>query len=175
MEHFTFLSGVFGLVGSQGFGNAALAIGVLVAVKSVNSMKQTARRTQTAVLLFGTRSDEQLSKGYKRLQALHDSPDQNIRVFAKPEKRDSEEANDIRYVLNHWERVCVGINQGIYCEKMLREANHGTVTNLYDRAKPFIEAVRAEEGRQTYYQELQHFAERWKDKPLKARNERMRW
>ncbi|PKF72696.1 DUF4760 domain-containing protein [Pseudomonas fluvialis] len=161
-----FCAGLVSLLGSKAFANFVLATGVAVAIVSVLSAKSTAKRKQTADLMFGTRADAELTKGYKRLQALHNAPDANIRSFAKDDKRDSEEANDIRYVLNHWERICVGINQGIYCEKMLHEASYSTVMNLYAQANPFIAAIRESTGKHTFYQELESLAKRWEKKPL---------
>lgn len=146
--------------------NLLVFSGLLVAIVSVLSAKNTARRKQTADLMFGTRADKELSEGYKFLQTLHDANDQNIRHYAKREMRHSEEANKIRYVINHWERVCVGLRQGIYDETMLKEANFHTVLGLYKQASPYIEAIRENEGVGTYYQCLQELAERWKKKPL---------
>ncbi len=155
-------------LGSQAFANLAIGLGVLVAVVSVKSAHTTAKRKQTADLLFGTRADAELSKGYMRLQTLHNATDANMRSFAAPDRRNSIEANEIRYVLNHWERVCVGVKQGIYCEDMLREANYSTITDLYTHATPFIAAVREATHKNTYYQELESLAKRWKKRPLKV-------
>ena len=142
-------------------------IGVIVAITSIASARTIARRKQTADLMFGTRADDNLSKGYKCLQRLHTAPDSNMRSFASDEKSNSDDANSIRYVLNHWERVFVGVRQGIYDEKMLREANYNTVIRVWAQAKPYIEAVREAEQKPTYYQCLESAARRWKKNPLK--------
>lgn len=110
-------SAIIEFLASELFRNLLVLTGVIVAIVSVLSAKATAKRKQTADLMFGTRSDQELSKGYRRLQALHNADDSNMRAYAREDRRESEEANEIRYVLNHWERICVGINQGIYCEK----------------------------------------------------------
>lgn len=142
--------------------------GVVVAITSVVSARTIARRKQTADLMFGTRSDQKLSDGYKCLARLHNAADANMRALAREDKRNSDEANEVRYVLNHWERVFVGLRQGIYDEKMLREANFNTVLKTWAQAKPYIEAVREAEQRQTYYQCLEFYAKRWKKKPLEV-------
>jgi|UPI000762D6F8 hypothetical protein len=142
--------------------------GVVVAITSVVSARTIARRKQTADLMFGTRSDEKLSDGYKCLARLHNAADSNMRALAREDKRNSDEANEVRYVLNHWERVFVGLRQGIYDEKMLREANYNTVLKTWAQAKPYIEAVREAEQRQTYYQCLEFYAKRWRKKPLEV-------
>lgn len=146
--------------------NLLVLSGIIVAVVSVLSAKQTAKRKQTADLLFGTRSDDKLSAGYRMLQTLHNAPDKNIRIFATKDMNDSDEANRIRYVLNHWERVCVGMNQGIYDEAMLHESSYSTILNIYEQALPFIQAVRQNTRKDTYYQELECLVAKWKKKPL---------
>ncbi|WP_116866573.1 DUF4760 domain-containing protein [Pseudomonas syringae] len=159
-------------LGSEILRNLLVLFGILVAIISVISVKRTAKRKQTADLLFGTRADEQLSTGYKLLQKLHDATDLNMRAFANKEKNDSEETNSIRYVLNHWERVCVGINQEIYDETMLHSSSYSTIINIYDQALPFIQAVRENTGKATYYQELECLVVRWRSKPLAQKKPR---
>ncbi|DBA08374.1 DUF4760 domain-containing protein [Pseudomonas aeruginosa] len=159
-------SAIIEFLASELFRNLLVLTGVIVAIVSVLSAKATAKRKQTADLMFGTRSDQELSKGYRRLQALHNADDSNMRAYAREDRRESEEANEIRYVLNHWERICVGINQGIYCEKMLREANYSTVMKLYEQAEPFIRAIREIEKKKTFYQELEKLHSKWVKKPL---------
>lgn len=161
-------------LGSELLRNLLVLIGIVVAVASVISAKQTAKRKQTADLLFGTRADSELSAGFKLLQTLHNATDKNIRAYATKNQNNSEEANKIRYVLNHWERVCVGINQGIYDEKMLHESSYSTVIGLYSQASPFIQAVRENTGKDTYYQELECLYNSWKDKPLVSKKGRKR-
>ncbi|MGY2258147.1 DUF4760 domain-containing protein [Pseudomonas sp. SDO55104_S430] len=142
--------------------------GVIVAITSVVSARTIARRKQTADLMFGTRADDNLSNGYKCLQRLHTDPGSNMRSFASDDKSNSDDANSIRYVLNHWERVFVGVRQGIYDEKMLREANYNTVIRVWAQAKPYVEAVREAAQKPTYYQCLESAAKGWKKKPLKV-------
>lgn len=95
------------------------------------------------------------------LMHLHNNPATNIRAYAAKDKAESEEAKSIRYVLNHWEYVSVGVQAGIYDEKMLWNASFGTVTALHRHARPFIDALRESSGRTTVYQEIQWLAERW--------------
>lgn len=169
MTDISFWSSASVFLSTQAAGNCILLIATSIAYCSVRSARATARKVQTAELMFGTRADTQLSSGYKRLQTLHNAPDQNLRSLASNDKRDSEEANQIRYLLNHWERISVGIGQDIYCEKMLKETSYSTVIKLYDQALPFINAVREAEGRTTFYQDFEALAKRWKKKHLKAK------
>ncbi|CNJ18805.1 Uncharacterised protein [Yersinia aldovae] len=101
--------------------NIGVFIGILVAVVSVWSAKVTARKKQTADFLFASRTDSKLIDGNKCLSELHVSDDKNMRSFANRAKFDTEENINIRYVLNHYERIAVGIQAGIYDEGMLKK------------------------------------------------------
>lgn len=148
-------------LGSDLFKNLSFMIGVLVAVVSVLSARNTAKKKQSADLLFNSRNDEELVQGMRKLAVLHEDDTINMRTFAKKSQNGTEEAKAIRYVLNHYEYVSVGVQSGIYDEKMLRNASYNTIVNLYKHAKPFIEAIREESGRSTLYQEFQWLAKRW--------------
>lgn len=165
-------SATLAFLSSELFRNFLILCGVVVAISSVLSAKGTARRKQTADLLFGTRSDEELDKGYKRLRTLHDATDDNVRAYSHPDKRGTDATNEIRYALNHWERISVGITEGIYDERMLRQTNYSNVLTLYEHAEPFIRGVREFSGKDTYYQDLECLVESWKKKPLKKKKAR---
>ncbi|MCF5545084.1 DUF4760 domain-containing protein [Pseudomonas salomonii] len=167
-----FCSGALAFLASELFRNFLILIGVVVAITSIVSNKTTARRKQTADLLFGTRTDKALIEGYHRLRSLHDATDDNVRSYAQPEKRASDAANDIRYALNHWERISVGICEGIYDEEMLRKTNYSNVIALFEHAEPFIKGVREVSGKATYYQDLEAMVKRWEARPLKLNKKR---
>ncbi len=146
-----------------------LFIGIVVAIVSVWSMRVVARKKQTADFLFLSRTDQKLLDGNKLLSELHTSEDKNMRSFACREKIDTDECVHIRYVLNHYERIAIGIQEGIYDEVMLKKASYTSVRKLHDQAKPFIDGVRDSENTKTYYQEFEWLVERWKKQPLKSK------
>ncbi len=152
---------------SEAFRNMLLMTGVLVAIISVIKVQSTAKKKQTADLMFGCRMDEQLRLGNEMVATMHD-PAGSIKDLLKPERADGDETRAVKYVLNHWERICVGINEGIYHEEMLRQANRTNVVNLYRKAKPFIDAVRHQTGKKTFYKDFEKLALKWEKKPLKV-------
>jgi len=156
-------------VGTEVFRNLSFLLGVGVAVVSVLSAKSTARKKQAADMLLSSRCDQELMKGLRKLAQLHEDANVNMRAFAKKDQVDSAEAQAIRYVLNHWEYVSVGIQAGIYDEEMIKDASCGTVTKLFERAQPFIIALREENARPTIYQEFEWLAKSWESTPLKPK------
>lgn len=162
--------------------NVLLILGLMVAVISVWTSKVIARRKQTADLMFASRSDLQLRDGYDVIRQLHNDPNGNIRAAFPAQKAmpdDVKEAEryteqkkrsvQINYVLNHWERVSIGIDEGIYDERMLRYSHNTSVINIYTQALPYIEVVRERTRVPTYYVDIERLALRWKTMPLKPK------
>lgn len=92
-----------------------------------------------------------------------------MRLLANSEHAKEENVEKIRYLLNHFERLSVGVQEGIYNEKMLRKSQYTIFTKTYDWAKPFIEGVREQTNSPTAFQEFEWLAKRWKGRPLKKR------
>mgnify|MGYP003604857631 CR=1 FL=1 len=76
---------------SEAFRNLLLMTGVLVAIISVIKVQSTAKKKQTADLMFGCRMDEQLRLGNEMVAAMHD-PAGSIKDLLKPDKVDGDEA-----------------------------------------------------------------------------------
>lgn len=162
--------------------NVLLILGLMVAVISVWTSKVIARRKQTADLMFASRSDLQLRDGYDVIRQLHNDPNGNIRAAFPAQKAMPEDVKEaeryteqkkrsvqINYVLNHWERVSIGIDEGIYDERMLRYSHNTSVINIYTQALPYIEVVRERTRVPTYYVDIERLALRWKTMPLKPK------
>lgn len=146
-----------------------ISIGVIVAMWSIRTSRILARKKQTADMIFASRKDAELIRGLRKISDLHEAKDDNIRKYAAKDMVNTEECQAIRYVLNHYEYVSVGVQAGIYDEDMLRRASCGTVVRLYTQTRDFIDATRKNFDRPTIHQELQWLAKRWERKPLKKR------
>lgn len=164
-----FLFGLLNWLTNDGVRNAAVVLGVLVAVLSLLTAREVARKKQSADLLFTTRNDEKLQKGLAVIRQYHDASDKNLRSLADPEKFEDPDAVCIRYVLNHFEVVSIGIQAGIYDERMLKWSWQNLLVATYDRTEPLIKAVRERKASPTALQEFQWLAMRWKASPLKKK------
>lgn len=161
-------SAIWTLLGQPQVATVVLIVGVCVAVRSINMNRLVEREKETVQLLFSARNDEELSGGMDLLERVHDDPNNNIRAYGKEKKRDPE-AVQIRYVLNHWERIAIAIRRGTYCEQIIKAASCSSLISIHEQATPMIKAIREATGKQTYYQELDWLAARWSKKPLKAK------
>lgn len=165
-----FLDLTLKFLSSTGMNNIILFGGVIATIKTIQHNRTIAQQKETALLLFNSRTDDMLRLGYKVIRDLVASNDDNIASYATDDaKRNSEQADQIRYVLNHWERAAVCVGHQIYCEKILKDSMFTTVVNMFEQAEPFIKAIRRRVGRETLYQDLECMVKRWNSVPLGKR------
>lgn len=149
--------------------NLALVAGVVIATVSVATARSIARKKQSADLLFSSRNDTNLQDGCATIGRYHNSDEHNMRSLADREKFYSDDARSVRYVLNHFESLAVGIRAGIYDETMIKECWHGLLVDTFTKTEPLILAIREKKGVPTALQEFEWLAARWKKSPLKRR------
>lgn len=164
------LSCITSFLGFEWVRGTAILTGVLVAILSVLSAKNIARKKQTADLLLSNKSDQNLVSGLRCLSKIYKSENENVQSFADSSKAETDEAKNIRHVLNHWEHISVGIQAKIYDEGMLHRAAFNTLISLHQHARPFIEKIRADTQRPTVYQEVEWLAGRWSDRGAPRKN-----
>jgi hypothetical protein len=132
---------------------------------AIKSSRAIEKKKAAANVLLASRRDRELSEGLKVITKIHEG-DTNVAKYAKKDHLDTPEAKSIKYALNHYEYVSVGINEKIFDESFLKSAVFTTVTKLYQRTKPFIEQSRETSGTKTIFQEFEGLASRWLADPL---------
>lgn len=157
------------------FRGAVLFLGTIGAFISISNARMLARRKQTCDALFACRNDAAYKAGLAFVSQCHDAEDTHVRVYAKKVKNGSDEQKHILYVLNHFEYVSIGIQHGIYDEKMFKDAQCGSVVSLYEKAMPFIKDIREGADRPTLFQDFAWLGERWTKRPLKKKTKRWWW
>ena len=135
--------------------------------------RQTIKKKTTTELMFDALSSE-IHKHYQKIYDIDNDKNQTISKYASRENSETDEAIAIRYVLNFWENVAVGVNNGIFSERILKESSYNTLLNAYEKTKPFIEEVNKGKRTKTIYQELSLLAKRWEKNKLKPKK-RYRW
>jgi hypothetical protein len=147
-----------------------LVAAAILAWVAIVSARRIERKKAAMELIFEAKKDEELQKALRLIASIHDG-DTSMASFAKRAKIDSEESKSIRYALNHFESVGVGISHGTYDEKTFKSSQFTTVTRLYDRTKQYIDTIRTEpNGSPTHYQEIECLACRWKQKKLEQKS-----
>jgi hypothetical protein len=149
---------------------SVLAGAAILAWVAIVSSRRIERKKASMELIFEGKHDKELSTALRMIAALHDG-DTKMSTYAKKENLDTEASKGIRYALNHFESMGVGIFRGIYDEKTLKSSQYSIVTRLYERTKTYIEAIRKEEnGKPTHFQEIECLACRWLRNPLKHKS-----
>lgn len=144
-----------------------VSLAVIVAIIAIVTARATERKKAAAAVIFASRQDGPLVDAIRKIGALSQT-DQNMAMWALDDRKGTEEAKAIRYALNHYEYVAVGIANGIYDEKLFKSSSFTTIVKLYDRTKPFIDAIRAA-GQDTAQQDFECLALKWKSDPLKKK------
>lgn len=157
------------VVWSQVVSSVAVVLSMLLALTAIIYNVVTARKIQTATFLYESRSDKEYLEGTQTLWKMHNSG-KSFRSYVFPIKEMTEEEKQERqrviYCLNFYERLAVSINNGIYHETMIKEVFYNSIVNYFYIAEPFIKALREKEQKETYYQEYELLAKKWKRTPL---------
>jgi hypothetical protein len=132
---------------------------------AIRNSRAIERRKAIAEVIFSSRKDTDLVQYVRKIAEIHSSST-NIASFAKQDKIETPETKAIRYALNHYEYIAVGISHGIYDEEMFKSSVYSTVVKLYEHTKPYIEERRKLTGRITAYQDFECLVIRWKAHPL---------
>lgn len=102
------------------------------------------------------------------IHKIHLDPNSNIEQYAYRINSSSNEAKAIRYVLNFYEYLAVGIKMRVYNEDILKESMYTTIVMMNDKCHNFIEYVRRD-GQKTAFMHFECLARSWKNKPLKIK------
>lgn len=154
---------------SQIVSTVAVVLSMLLAMTAIIYNVVTARKIQTATFLYESRFDKEYLAGTQTLWKTHHSG-RSFRCYIFPNQemteRDKQERQSIIYCLNFYERLAVSISNGIYHEAMIKEVFYNSIVNYFYIAEPFIKALREKEQKETYYQEYEWLAKKWKREPL---------
>ncbi|MCV6612656.1 MAG: DUF4760 domain-containing protein [Amphritea sp.] len=147
----------------------AIILTALFAAWAVISARQMTRKKNAADVIFHSKSDTSLRTGIKTIMRLNSDKDVDISKYAydSDEERHAAEAGSIRYVLNYYEYIAVGIKRGIYDEKILKDSSYSTMTSMYEFCEPYIQSVRRVNARNTTWCEFERLAKKWLNNPIK--------
>lgn len=143
-----------------------LLVAAVVAYIAIVNARKIERKKAAINAIVSSKRDEELTKALRHIAALHNQ-EKNMASFAKMANINTEDSRYIRYALNHYEYVSVGIFHQIYDENIFKSSQYTTVVKLFERTKPYIEQARREKESETIFQEFECLVCRWKENPLK--------
>lgn len=157
---------------AQIISSGSVLVGLGVAGATIIYNIKTSKKSQTSVFFAESRHDIKYLEGQHTLSQVHNSG-KSFRAYIFPQGVDltDEEKADrikIQYCLNFYERLAVSIKNGSYHEQMIKEVFYSSIVQNFEYSEPFIKALREKKGRNSYYQEFEWLAKRWKKSPLRG-------
>ncbi|QMT41284.1 DUF4760 domain-containing protein [Neisseria shayeganii] len=130
------------------------------------------RKRATIDIIIQENQDDELVQAKRIVLAL---PEEASFVrYLEPRLCDNPQAQaekeSIRILINRLEFIALGIRQGAFEEEIYKRLKHSDTMEIWEKAKPMIMEMRRRKGRDTYYQEFEWLANRWKADPLQADN-----
>ncbi len=139
-----------------------------------------AKKQKAIEFILNTKSDDRVQEGLAVIRKIHVNQHDDIVKYAYSYQKDPQStipeddelqlkehfersASAIRYTLNHFEYMAVGIAEGIYCETILNRSMRTTIVRLYERTEKFIHEARIQSGQKSAHIEFESLAKRWDD------------
>lgn len=136
--------------------------------QSIANAESIARKKNAVDMIMRTQSDSRIETAYGKVRQMF-GDGHDISSYAYPNKineNDQFKSSDLRYLLNHFEHVANGINQGIFDEETIKRSQFSTIVNLHRYSLPYITAIRTKHSRPTVYMELETIVTKWNRDPL---------
>lgn len=149
----------------------AIALSAIAAIIVIWHNGRMVKRRATIDLIISEQRDAEYNKSYSSISNLINS-DRSLVDFAKDSDKfntstDSSEMDNIRFVLNRLEFIAQGIRTNAFEERIYKDLNYTNYIKLWDAVEPLVQEIRRKKQVQTYYQEMQWLATRWKKNPIR--------
>ncbi len=146
----------------------ALFISALAAIALIYANGQDQKRRATIDLVLHQKQDRELQAALRHVLDLREK---RVTNFAKYlEDRNSEDFKNIVRVLNNYEFIAAGIQEGAFDQELFKRMQYSVVLKNWDALHGFVTEFRRQNDIQTLFQEFQRLAQRWESSPLKKYN-----
>lgn len=127
---------------------------------------KTARLRATIDMLISEQRDDEYNEKYASLSKLINT-DKSLVDYARFLDTEHQEFDNIRFVLNRLEFIAQGIRVGAFEEKIYKDLNCTNYLKIWQAVEPLVAEIRRRKNRDTYYQEIEWLAKRWKLNPIR--------
>ena len=156
---------------------AAAWVGVMVAYQQIRAHRKLTKQNNSINKMWALKGDDDLSKAMNKIAQMWAEGEKmdsyaslkKLRENAgRPDLQWDEESREKSHALNHvvdyFELVSIGIEQGIYDKAIIRDYAQDTFVEIYKRTKPFIFEMQNEYS-SAYSAKFEAFATKWEKKP----------
>ena len=143
-----------------------IALGAVLAtfgwLYTARKSRSLARKQHTVSIMITANFDENMRAAHRAVapyfNAKKNLPDQNSKEFEQIRPH-------VRLLLNHYEFVAAGIRRGDFDEKLVIDAERGTILNAYESSESYVFALRDNRRSQSIYEHLEWVHRRWEKCP----------
>lgn len=158
---------IFSWIESHASGIQALfvSLSAISALYIYWSNSRSQRRFALLTVLVKKQDDGVIADIGKRVRKLYSENGNSLKTFVD---RDDDDRKAILTLANHYELMAIAVHKGAFDEETYKSMEYTTVIRNWNILKDFIEESRTQHGNQTWFQDFEKLAKRWKDKPLKT-------
>lgn len=142
----------------------AVVISAITAIVVLRVNRSIARRRATLDLILHIETDGDIIKARKAMSTAKKNP-AGSRAWSAVDKRDSDEANAIRTILNVNEIVAVSIAEDIIDEHIYHRWQRGAYIEDYRSMEDYVRGVREYWRNPSIYVEVEKLVHRWEGMP----------
>lgn len=144
--------------------NGAVVLSAMAAFIVIRSARANARKRNTLDLILHQESDKELIDSRIKFNDIK-AGDIRLGTYGTPDRKNSDEAQTIRKVLNLHELTAVAIQEGVIDERVYRRWFNSTYISDHEVTKGYIVAARVTYANPCAFVEFERAATRWKDDP----------
>lgn len=144
-------------------------VAALLAVWGVITQRIVARRAATLDFVSRMDTDKDLINA-RAIFLKTAKEDGGLAVFADESKRDTDQVQSIRLVLNECERIAIGVQFGILDREFICRHGRGTLLRDWSLAAPFVYKIRTEYRNPALFHEFEDLARSLSDDKMPSRS-----
>lgn len=144
------------------FQSGAVVLSAIAAFWVISAHRQNAKKRNTLDLILHHESDSDLIVERQKFNDLK-AGTTKLATYGKPTKKNSEQAQSIRKVLNLHELTAVAMEEGVIDERVFRRWFNHTIITDYEATEAYISEARKTYGNPKAFCEFERMALRWKN------------
>jgi LEA14-like dessication related protein len=142
-----------------------LMVTALAALWSIRSQKVISKKRATIDLMMKMKQDPSMEGVYSILTRVNNNSTESMETFAYTNSDVCTiEAEKIRYLLNYYETISVGIKNGIYDESIIIDSRLSVMIMTFKFSRQYIAKVRELNKTSTAYVHFEERINKWRGK-----------
>lgn len=147
-----------------------------IAAVAILHNDKMSRRRATIDLILSRNQDDDLKKSDETMSKLEEKKLRELAIKLKssaydgindPDELELQQISSILEVLNWYEFVATGVREGAFDYKIFHRNRHTLTVRDWDKLEPFVNQLRLNEDKNTFFKEFAWLAYNFKKYPLK--------